>query len=104
MPSFGRRRSRASIPASAEWPYRAGRFRSLGDGDIDFGAIFSSLSVYGYDSWAVLEWECAIKNRDDGAKEGAAFIARHLIKVNETTSKISSSSAPIAPRSGDRLG
>ncbi len=67
----------------ADWPDRAGRFRSLGDGDIDFGAIFSSLSVYGYDSWAVLEWECAIKNRVDGAREGAEFINRHLIKVSE---------------------
>ena len=69
----------------ADWPNRAGRFRSLGDGDVDFGAIFSSLSVYGYDSWAVLEWECAIKNRNDGAREGAPFIAKHLIKVTETT-------------------
>ena len=69
----------------ADWPERAGRFRSLGDGDIDFGAIFSSLSVYGYDSWAVLEWECAIKNRVDGAKEGAEFIKRHLIKVSDAT-------------------
>jgi sugar phosphate isomerase/epimerase len=39
----------------ADWPHRAGRFRSRGDGDIDFKAIFLSLSVYGYDSWAVLE-------------------------------------------------
>jgi sugar phosphate isomerase/epimerase len=69
----------------ADWPDRAGRFRSLGDGDVDFGAIFSSLSVYGYDGWAVLEWECAIKNRIDGAREGAPFIAKHLIKVTETT-------------------
>jgi sugar phosphate isomerase/epimerase len=69
----------------ADWPHRAGRFRSLGDGDVDFGAIFSSLSVYGYDRWAVLEWECAIKNRNDGAREGAPFIQDHLIKVTETT-------------------
>jgi sugar phosphate isomerase/epimerase len=69
----------------SEWPHRAGRFRSLGDGDIDFGAIFSSLSVYGYDSWAVLEWECAIKNRDDGAREGAEFIKKHMIEVSQST-------------------
>ncbi|WP_457824591.1 sugar phosphate isomerase/epimerase family protein, partial [Staphylococcus aureus] len=43
------------------WIKRAGRFRSLGDGEIDFGAIFSKLSQYGYDGWAVLEWECCIK-------------------------------------------
>ena len=69
----------------AAWPHRAGRFRSLGDGDVDFSAIFSQLSVHGYDGWAVLEWECAIKNRDDGAREGAPFIAEHMIKVTETT-------------------
>jgi sugar phosphate isomerase/epimerase len=56
--------------------HRPGRFRSLGDGDVDLGAIFSSLSVYGYDSWAVLEWECPIKNREDGAREGAQFIQK----------------------------
>ena len=69
----------------ADWPDRAGRFRSPGDGDVDFGAIFTQLSVHNYDSWAVLEWECAIKNRDDGAREGAPFIQKHLIKVSETT-------------------
>ena len=69
----------------SDWPHRAGRFRSLGDGDIDFGAIFSSLSVYGYDSWAVLEWECAIKNREDGAREGAEFIKKHLIEVSQSS-------------------
>ncbi len=68
----------------ADWPNRAGRFRSPGDGDVDFGAIFSSLSVYGYDSWAVLEWECAIKDRLDGAREGAPFISKNLIKVSQT--------------------
>ncbi|HEX2527858.1 MAG TPA: sugar phosphate isomerase/epimerase [Geminicoccus sp.] len=66
-----------------DWPHRAGRFRSLGDGQVDFGAIFSQLAVYDYDSWAVLEWECAIKNSMDGAREGAEFIANHIIKVSE---------------------
>ena len=66
-----------------DWPHRAGRFRSLGDGQVDFGAIFSQLAVHDYDSWAVLEWECAIKNSMDGAREGAEFIARHIIKVSE---------------------
>jgi sugar phosphate isomerase/epimerase len=69
----------------SDWPHRAGRFRSLGDGDIDFGAIFSSLAVHGYDGWAVLEWECAIKDRLDGAREGAEFIKKHMIKVTQTT-------------------
>ena len=65
------------------WKERAGRFRSLGDGQVDFKAIFSKLSQYGYDSWAVLEWECAIKSSDQGAAEGAPFIAEHIIQVTE---------------------
>ena len=63
------------------WTQRAGRFRSLGDGQVDFGAIFSKLTQYGYDSWAVLEWECCLKSPEQGAAEGAPFIARHLIEV-----------------------
>ena len=65
------------------WTNRAGRFRSLGDGQVDFGAIFSKLTQYGYDSWAVLEWECCIKSPEQGAAEGAPFIASHLIDVTE---------------------
>jgi sugar phosphate isomerase/epimerase len=63
------------------WVNRAGRFRSLGDGQIDFGAIFSKLSQYGYDGWAVLEWECCIKDSEQGAAEGAPFIESHIINV-----------------------
>lgn len=63
------------------WTNRAGRFRSLGDGQVDFGGIFSKLTQYGYDSWAVLEWECCIKSPEQGAAEGAPFIAKHLIEV-----------------------
>ncbi|WP_294223648.1 sugar phosphate isomerase/epimerase [uncultured Shimia sp.] len=65
------------------WIQRAGRFRSLGDGQVDFGAIFSKLAQYGYDSWAVLEWECCLKDATTGATEGAPFIADHIIKVTE---------------------
>ena len=63
------------------WVNRAGRFRSLGDGQVDFGAIFSKLSQYNYDRWAVLEWECAIKSPEQGAAEGAPFIQSHIIEV-----------------------
>jgi sugar phosphate isomerase/epimerase len=63
------------------WLQRAGRFRSLGDGQVDFGAIFSKLSQYGFDGWAVLEWECCIKDSEQGAAEGAPFIESHIIKV-----------------------
>lgn len=65
------------------WIDRAGRFRSLGDGQIDFGGIFSRLAAIGYDSWAVLEWECCLKNAEDGAREGAQFIADHIIRVTD---------------------
>jgi len=65
------------------WVERAGRFRSLGDGQIDFGAIFSKMAQYDFPGWAVLEWECALKHPEDGAREGAEFIRRHIIRVAE---------------------
>src|ERR1044072_8748632 len=65
------------------WIDRAGRFRSLGGGQVDFKSIFSKLAAYDYAGWAVLEWECAIKNSEDGAAEGAPFIKNHIIKVTE---------------------
>ena len=65
------------------WKDRPGRFRSLGDGQIDFKQIFSKLTQYGYDGWAVLEWECCLKHPEDGAKEGAPFIAKHLIRPTQ---------------------
>lgn len=67
----------------AGWVDRPGRFRSLGDGQVDFAGIFSKLSQYDYDSWAVLEWECCIKDAQQGAEEGAPFIAAHIIQVTE---------------------
>ncbi len=63
------------------WVNRAGRFRSLGDGQVDFSGIFSKLSQYGFDGWAVLVWECCIKDSEQGAAEGAPFIAKHIIHV-----------------------
>ena len=65
------------------WANRAGRFRSPGDGQIDFGAIFSKLSQYDYKGWAVLEWECCIKSPEQGAAEGAPFIENHIIQVTD---------------------
>ncbi|SPF77444.1 sugar phosphate isomerase/epimerase family protein [Pseudoprimorskyibacter insulae] len=67
------------------WTNRAGRFRSLGDGQVDFGGIFSKLAQYGYDSWAVLEWECCLKSPEQGAAEGAPFIEQHIIQVTDKT-------------------
>jgi sugar phosphate isomerase/epimerase len=65
------------------WVDRAGRFRSLGDGQVDFAAIFSKLAQYDFAGWAVLEWECCIKSAEQGAREGAPFIAKHIISVTE---------------------
>lgn len=67
----------------APWKDRAGRFRSLGDGQVDFRGIFSKLTQYGFDGWAVLEWECCIKHPEQGAAEGARFIQDHIIRVTD---------------------
>ncbi|MCR9138683.1 MAG: sugar phosphate isomerase/epimerase [Alphaproteobacteria bacterium] len=65
------------------WVNRAGRFRSLGDGQVDFAAIFSKMAANDFDGWAVVEWECAIKHPEDGAREGAQFVKDHIIRVTE---------------------
>jgi len=65
------------------WLNRAGRFRSLGDGQVEFKGIFSKLAQYDYKGWAVLEWECALKHPQDGATEGAEFIKKHIIRVTD---------------------
>lgn len=65
------------------WVDRAGRFRSLGDGQVDFVSIFSRLAANDFDGWAVLEWECALKHQEDGAREGAQFIRDHIIRVTD---------------------
>jgi len=66
-----------------DWIDRPGRFRSLGDGQIDFKAIFSKMAQYDYPGWAVLEWECCIKHPKAGAAEGAVFIRDWIIRVTE---------------------
>jgi sugar phosphate isomerase/epimerase len=66
-----------------DWIDRPGRFRSLGDGQVDFSQIFSKLAQYNYPGWAVLEWECCIKHPEAGAAEGAPFIRDHIIRVTD---------------------
>ena len=66
-----------------DWKDRAGRFRSLGDGQVDFKSIFSKLTKYACDVWAVMEWECCIKSSNQGAREGAPFIQKHIIEATE---------------------
>jgi sugar phosphate isomerase/epimerase len=65
------------------WANRAGRYRSPGDGQVDFKTIFSKLAQYDFKGWAVMEWECCIKNQQDGAREGAEFIKKHIINVTD---------------------
>lgn len=64
-----------------DWLDRPGRFRSLGDGQVDFSSIFSKLAQYDFDGWAVLEWECCLKDSAVGAIEGAQFIREYIIEV-----------------------
>ena len=63
------------------WANRAGRYRSPGDGQVDFKSIFSKLAQYDFPGWAVMEWECCIKDGETGASEGAEFIRKHIIPV-----------------------
>jgi sugar phosphate isomerase/epimerase len=65
------------------WADRAGRYRSPGDGQVDFKKIFSKLTQYDFKGWAVMEWECCIKHPEDGAREGAQFIKDHIIRVTD---------------------
>ncbi|NJN41171.1 MAG: sugar phosphate isomerase/epimerase [Flammeovirgaceae bacterium] len=65
------------------WIDRPGRFRSPGDGQVDFKSVFSKLAQYNYAGWAVLEWECCIKHPEQGAKEGAEFIRSHIIRTTD---------------------
>ena len=75
---------RAGVYGSyAGWTDRPGRFRSLGDGQVDFKQVFTRLTKYGFDGHAVMEWECAFKSPEQGAREGAPFIAEHIIEATE---------------------
>src|SRR6266487_3652808 len=62
-----------------DWKDRPGRFRSAGDGQVDFKRIFSTLTQHGFTGWAVLEWEDPLKDSAQGAREGAALIRNMLI-------------------------
>lgn len=65
------------------WLKRAARDRSLGDGQVNFSAIFSKMAEYDFPGWAVYEWECCMKHPEDGAREGAAFIRDHIIRITD---------------------
>ncbi len=86
------------------WTERPGRFRSSGDGQVDFRAIFSKLAQYDYPGWAVLEWECALKHSEDGAREGAPFIRDHIIRVTDRAFDDFAGVGADAGRNGRLLG
>jgi sugar phosphate isomerase/epimerase len=87
-----------------DWINRPGRFRSLGDGEIDFGQIFSKMAQYDYPGWAVVEWECCIKNPEDGAAEGADFVRSHIIRVTDRAFDDFAGAAPDAFKNRKVLG
>ena len=76
---------RGAFGGYGNWQDRAGRYRSPGDGQIDFKTIFTKLTEYSCDVWAVMEWECCVKSPEQGAREGAAFIKNHIIEATEKT-------------------
>jgi len=74
---------RGAFGGYSDWQQRAGRYRSPGDGQIDFKTIFTKLTEYGCDVWAVMEWECCVKSPEQGAREGAPFIQSHIIEATQ---------------------
>ncbi len=87
-----------------EWIDRPGRFRSLGDGQIDFTQVFSKMAQYNYPGWAVVEWECCIKHPEAGAVEGAKFVREHIIRVTDRAFDDFSGAGADAARSRKTLG
>ena len=75
--------ARASTAATSRGPTvrAASVLRAMGQ--VDFGAVFTKLSQYDYDGWAVVEWEDFMKHPEQGATEGAEFVSAHLIQVTE---------------------
>jgi sugar phosphate isomerase/epimerase len=88
----------------ADWADRPGRFRSLGDGQVDFSQIFSAFTRHDYHGWAVLEWECCFKHPEQGAAEGAPFIARHMIRKADRAFDDFAGAGPDAARNRRVLG
>jgi sugar phosphate isomerase/epimerase len=86
------------------WAGRAGRFRSLGDGQVDFRQVFTLLTEAGFRGWAVLEWECCVKSPEQGAAEGAPFIDRHLIDATQVAFDDFAGGVTDAARNRELLG
>lgn len=86
------------------WNKRAGRFRSLGDGQVDFKRVFTLLTEVDYEGWAVLEWECCVKSPEQGAREGAPFITKHIIEATQVAFDDFSGTQPDPIRNRKFLG
>jgi len=71
---------------------------------VDFSQIFSKMAQYDYPGWAVLEWECCLKHPEDGAKEGAAFIHDHIVRVTDRAFDDFAGAAPDQGRNRRILG
>ena len=67
----------------ADWGDRPGRFRTAGYGQVDWKAVFAKLAQYDYPGWAVLEWEDPLQSAEEGARQGAALIAREIVRVGD---------------------
>jgi sugar phosphate isomerase/epimerase len=65
------------------WLKRAARDRSLGHGQVDFKSVFSRMAAYDFAGWAVYEWECCLEHPEVAARNGAKFIADHIIEVTD---------------------
>src|SRR5215212_5167983 len=81
MPRSGRRRERGSMKGIC--PGRRGPAVSAHwvMGRWIFKQVFTRMTAVGYNSSAVIEWECTYKDSVQGATEGADFVTRHLIDV-----------------------
>jgi len=65
------------------WVNRAGRFRSLGDGQVDFAAIFQSSASTGLTAGRCSNGSAPSSPPSRALQRGAPFIASHIINVTE---------------------
>lgn len=86
------------------WLERAGRFRSPGQGQVDFRGVFARLARYDFPGWAVLEWECCLESPEAGARKGAAFIEEHILEVQRRAFDAGMAAGPDRARNRRLLG
>jgi len=52
---------------------------------VDFKGVFSRLTHHNFEGWAVVEWECYLKDNKQGAEEGSKFVLDHMITKSATS-------------------